>query len=82
MFLCMLQAFIEFLKVCHEPHLIATIGFVHEVSESTVPGDALRDVAKDHESPSIRHELLHDLTSKVGLELSDILLSILTHAFV
>jgi hypothetical protein len=62
-----LQAFAQFLKVRDEPHLLAAVGFGHEVSERTTASDVLRDVAKDHQSPSLRHAFLHDLTSKTGV---------------
>ncbi len=61
------QSFMQFLKGRQEPYLIATVGFIHEVSESTTLSEVSRDVAKDHESPSIQHEFLHDLICSNGL---------------
>src|SRR5690349_21767461 len=71
--LCMIQTFAEFLKIRQEPHLIVTVGFVHEVSERATLGNVLGDVAEDHEPQSIRHEFLHDLTCQTRLELEEIL---------
>jgi hypothetical protein len=70
---CAIQSLVEFLKVRQEPHLIATVRFVDEVPEGATLSDVSRDVAKDHEAPSIRHEFLNDLTSKTRLELEEIL---------
>ena len=70
----MIQALAQFLQVCHEPHLIATVGFVDIVSESATAGDVFRDVTKDHEALSIRHKFLDELACKTSLELEEILL--------
>src|SRR6266516_3442707 len=74
MLLHALQSFIEFLKVRQEPHLRTSVRFVHEVSEGSVLSHVSRNVAQNHQTSSVRHEFLHEATSKTCLELEEIIL--------
>jgi hypothetical protein len=62
------QPFVEFLQVRQKPHLGATVGFVHKIFERAALSHVSRDVAQDHEAPSVRHEFLNDVTRKTCLE--------------
>jgi hypothetical protein len=62
------QPFVEFLQVRQKPHLGATVGFVHKIFERAALSHVSRDVAQDHEEPSVRHEFLNAVTRKTCLE--------------
>ncbi len=62
------QPFVEFLQVRQKPHLGATVGFVRKIFERAALSHVSRDIAQDHEEPSVRHEFLNDVTRKTCLE--------------
>lgn len=69
-----LQSLFEFLKVRHEPDLIAAVRLIHEVSQRAARRYMPGDVADDCDAQPVRHELLEYLASDAFAEPEEIIL--------
>ena len=68
-----IQMFVELYQVRYEQHVLAAVRFGHEISEGGALSHGSRDIAEDHQAPSVGHTFLNELASKPRFELEELL---------